>query len=246
MTHKRGSIENILLMVTLLVLILGIVITTNSNDFSSVNNLLTGAAIGISEPNEDLGLELINETEVLESAVALPENFLVGDTENIIEQPTEDISEETIEGTIELPSEETTEEIIELPSEEIIEEPEEITEEVIELPVDLPIEEPAEVIEQPTEEIIEEPVEPIVEKPIEEPEEQPIGNELTGGLVVDLPVENISDEIVELPVEELLLVNETVEIPINESIPEIIGINETNDNITLDVIMKQLKTIHWD
>ena len=154
--HKRGSIENILLIVTLLVLILGIVITTNSNDFSSVNNLLTGAAIGFSEPNEDLGLELINETEVIESAINLPEDFLIEDTENIIEQPTEDIIEETIEGTIELPSEnpeEPTEEIIELPSEEIIEEPEETTEEIIEIPV----EQPEETTEQPIEEILKNP-----------------------------------------------------------------------------------------
>ncbi|MBT4935184.1 hypothetical protein HON15_00250 [Candidatus Woesearchaeota archaeon] len=139
---------------------MGIVITTNTTDFSSVNNLLTGAAIGINGVDEIIE-PVYNETELINPEVTLPEEVeqTINETVEMIELPLEEIVVEPVD----LPVEKPLEDSVELPvtTNETLEEPEESTEPIVEEPVE--------------EETPEEPIENsltgglIVDLPVEEP-----------------------------------------------------------------------------
>ena len=144
--------------------------------------------------NETASLKaVIKDTDEEETVLAVAEVTFEKQTEEIINEPAEDIEETTEEE----PAEEIAEEPVEEPAEEIVEEPteepevEEITEE--------PTEEPE--VEEITEEPTEEPeVEEITEEPTEEPEVEEITEEPTE----EPEVEEITEEPTEEPeVEEI-------------------------------------------
>ena len=117
------------------------------------------------EEEDEIAEEVIAE-EVIAPLESFEESFET--VEVAVEEPVEEVVEETVEVAVEEPAEEVVEETVEV----VVEEP---VEEVVEETVEVAVEETVEVaVEETAEEVVEETVEVAVEEPVEEVVEETV------------------------------------------------------------------------